>query len=193
MNRIFFLVSLIFVFSCKEEKTSENSKEKETETKEVVEEEYVQEDDEWSDYIKVKYIKKDKYPFNEIDAVSVFSYENLLNNFSEDPSTIEDGNFLIREQDIKDSINLSMPQIDSLEGVLFGYTGGNYDLADCYLPRHTIVFYNKGKAITFLEICMECNGSRTHDKMSVGISAEKMKMLKEFFKSIGITYFGPHE
>lgn len=192
MRRLFFLMGLLFIFGCDENKTSEKVKEKETETEDVIEEEYVEADDEWSDYIEVEYINNDNYPFNEIDAVLIFSYENLLNNYSEDPSAIEDGNFLIREQNIKDSLVLTTVQMDTLEKILFGYTGGSYDEPDCYLPRHTIVFYKKGKPITFLEICMECNRSRIFDKMNAGISAEKMKMLKDFFKNVGITYFGPH-
>ena len=33
-------------------------------------------------------------------------------------------------------------------------------MADCYNPRHLILFYKQNKIVDFYEFCAECGGSR---------------------------------
>jgi hypothetical protein len=49
------------------------------------------------------------------------------------------------------------------------------------------VFYKKNKAISFLEICLECDGTRQSEKTGFGdFCDEKMCKLQKFFQVIGV-------
>jgi len=186
--RIIFLLIIFFltIVGCVDEKESSKEKsEKPKETEEILNEE------EESVFSKVKYQVKSVYPFNEADAMEIYAYENFEIG---SVSNIIEGKFFVPNQ--KELIKLNSNQIDKLEEILFGYVGGSFTESACYEPRHTMVFYKNGTPFTFLEICFECQGSQVYDsknsKFDVDISDEKWTMLKDFFKSVGITYFGPH-
>lgn len=61
----------------------------------------------------------------------------------------------------------------------------------CYQPRNALLFYNSyGSVIGYFEICFTCHSHRfdpTRESLS-GFCEGKSNMIKEWMKSIGITY-----
>ena len=75
----------------------------------------------------------------------------------------------------------------------YGFRGTTYTIseASCYNPRNAILFLDsRGKAIEFIEICFECSRIlESSEKVNVGdLCDQKMDMLKELFKNVGIEY-----
>lgn len=72
--------------------------------------------------------------------------------------------------------------------------GNVSEAASCYVPRHAIVYSGSKETVAFQEICFECSGQRVEgDIVSyIDFCDSKWSELKDFFKSVGITYFGPH-
>jgi hypothetical protein len=110
------------------------------------------------------YQKTDKtpantYPFNAADRIEIVSYDSR--NDTAD-NLIRDGRFTVN--DIHELIVLNKPQTDSLFSLLYDYERNKnaepVRYADCYNPKHSVVFYKEGKAIAFWEICLECGGQR---------------------------------
>jgi hypothetical protein len=103
------------------------------------------------------------YPYNQADNVEIIAfytkqndYENLLKNgkVNLSPDEIDDRKFLNGEQIYKLAQLFNNPLAEECNI----YT-------NCYDPKHLIVFYDiKGKAFTFIEICLECFETFASDK-----------------------------
>lgn len=69
-------------------------------------------------------------------------------------------------------------------------TNGTDDIAKCFIPRHSINFYQQGKIARYLLVCFECDGVRfSDDPPSTFIKSEKMREkqmgeLKKVFKDL---------
>ncbi|NOT52200.1 MAG: hypothetical protein HOP10_13080 [Chitinophagaceae bacterium] len=100
-----------------------------------------------------------QFPFNQSDRIEIVSYDSRNDTVG---NLILDGRFIVN--DIYDLVVLNKPQTDSLFSLLYDYernkNAGPVRYADCYNPRHSVVFYKAGKAIAFWEICLECGGQR---------------------------------
>ena len=60
--------------------------------------------------------------------------------------------------------------------------------ANCYDPRHTIVFYNENNDIIgFVELCFSCMNSKSSNNFT-GLK-DKMLYQEKLFQEFGITYF----
>ncbi|MFP5040941.1 hypothetical protein [Parasediminibacterium sp. JCM 36343] len=90
---------------------------------------------------------------------------------------------------------ITFHQVDKLTDILYnyGYAGpihvGSIPL--CHNPRNAILFLDtKGKVFAYVEVCFECSNTKeSSPKISLGqMCDEKMRMLKNFFKSVGIEY-----
>jgi hypothetical protein len=90
---------------------------------------------------------------------------------------------------------LTLLQIDSLTDILYnyGYRGptriGSIPL--CYDPHNAILFYdNQGKMFAFIEVCFECRKTgESSEEISLGdMCDQKIDMIKQFFKNMGIEY-----
>jgi len=130
----------------------------------------------------------DTYPFDQADKIEIVSYPVRSDAYSND-KLIVDSSFVVKG--IKDRIVLTTQQSDSLFSILFDYKtkreGSVVPDADCYNPRHSIIFYHRTKPIAFLEVCLECGGTRHSKDTNFGVFCDdKMCMLQKFFKSIGV-------
>ena len=135
--------------------------------------------------------RKNKYPFNTAEKISIISFNADL---GQTPIT----NDTIHRSKTNDFIALSSEQIEDLTDILYNY---NYakktnliseQKVGCYYPRHAIVFTDQAdKVLTFIEICFECREIKTAlQTESTGLFCEgKYDLLKSFFIAIGINYF----
>jgi hypothetical protein len=128
---------------------------------------------------------QDTFPFNKSDKIQLVSYHTRRDSYS-DRDLINNGKFSV--DNIQQEMTLNSDQRDSLFSILYNFkpvpAGLDTLQADCYNPRHAIVFYDKKEAIAFFEICFECGGS----KQSLGVDfgqfcPEKQCMLQKFFKA----------
>jgi hypothetical protein len=128
-----------------------------------------------------------KFPFDKSDKVELVSYECR--------KVSDDNDNLIRNEkftvdNIKQRVSLGQSQRDSVFSILYNLRPSPAGLdtlqADCYNPRHSIVFYQNTKAIAFFEICFECGGTRQSPGVDFGqFCPEKMCLLQKFFKANG--------
>jgi hypothetical protein len=127
---------------------------------------------------------QDIYPFNKSDKIQLVSYDTRRDSYGE-RDLIDNGKFSVK--DIQQEVTLNSEQCDSLFSILYNFrsvpSGADTLQADCYQPRHSIVFYEKKEAIAFFEVCFACGGS----KQSLGVDfgqfcPEKQCMLQKFFK-----------
>lgn len=139
------------------------------------------------------YVKElDKYlvkQFKNADRIEVLSFENDSSN--ESPSAIKEGVFYVNN--LKEKLQLSNIQSDKLLKILSNYKMkriGDVAISSvCYVPRHTIVFYNRGNAFAFIELCLECKNARTYGGfLNLDFCDEKWGMIRDFLKSIGVKY-----
>lgn len=133
---------------------------------------------------------KNTFPFNASDKVELVSYECRKDSYSDD-NLISGDKFTV--DNIKQRVSLGKSQRDSIFSILYNYKPSPVGLdtlqADCYNPRHSIVFYEKSKAIAFFEICFECGGTRQSKGVDFGqFCPEKMCMLQTFFKTNGADF-----
>lgn len=131
-------------------------------------------------------IPEDKFPVSEMDKIELVSYSPRLNSYS-DLDLIIDDKFKLSY--IKQRIALGKPQADSLLSILYNIKPSpigtdTTGVADCYNPRHSILFYKGSKAIAFFEVCFECGGTRQSKGVDFGLFCpEKLCMLQRFFKA----------
>jgi hypothetical protein len=142
-------------------------------------------------YNKATDSRQNTFPFNKASKIEIVSFDCLFktsngkleqNQFDK----ITKDNKVISER-IKEQIEINQLQTDSLFAVLYDYGGLNSTQADCYNPRHCIIFYEQGKIIAYLELCLECSGYRATKGISFGsFCDEKWCKLWQYFKSIGM-------
>ena len=91
--------------------------------------------------------------------------------------------------------SITFNQVDKLTDLLYNYVYGGPvytgSMSFCYNPRNAILFLDKnGKVFEYIEICFECNETKeSSEKVSLGqMCDEKMGMLKDFFKIVGLEY-----
>ncbi len=97
---------------------------------------------------------------------------------------------------IKDNIEFSQAQIDTLTNLLYNYSYRRKplyrNLSMCvFTPRHSLVFYNdKDMAFARIDLCFECGEAvSSSKKINLGVFCTgKWEMLGNFFNNIGIKY-----
>ena len=137
------------------------------------------------------YRKTDKtisttYPFDKSDRIGIVSYESRN---EADNELIKNDSF--RVAGIGERIVLNKVQIDTLFSLLYDYqrnkNRGSVSQADCYNPRHAVVFYKANKAIAFWEICLECGGQRQSTNTDFEkFCDENICRVQHFFINAGI-------
>jgi len=63
-----------------------------------------------------------------------------------------------------------------------------WDKAKCYAPRHAVIFYEGKKRTAYFEVCFHCHQFRNNTPFN--FCATNISTYRDFFKKIGITYFG---
>ncbi|UFH30618.1 hypothetical protein LNP04_11595 [Chryseobacterium sp. C-71] len=128
---------------------------------------------------------------NSTDYID-FKYDKVVAFASVDPMDYFDGNF-DKELDVKkfkDTISrkLDLNQIKKLNDILSGKENSNLSdsaiSADCFYPRHNIIFLKDQKVVNYISVCFECS----QIKSSKPILA-KMQNFVDFFNSINLKMF----
>jgi hypothetical protein len=126
-----------------------------------------------------------QYPFNKAVKVQIVSFDK--------PDSIIEGTLPIKDKKVdytqlKEIKTLDSKAIDTLTDVLYnyGYRGVvHVELESlCYNPRNAILFVDSiGNTFAFIELCFECQGSRTSSKnVKTGdFCSQKYDLLKAFF------------
>ncbi|AFM05214.1 hypothetical protein Fleli_2861 [Bernardetia litoralis DSM 6794] len=99
--------------------------------------------------------------FDQYDKIEILFYPKSKRAMGI-PGTVC-GNLLKNGEFVVDSIQtrvtLSKPQKEELVKFLTSPNKSKLEAADCYWPKHAILFYKSEKVDSFLEICFECNNS----------------------------------
>ena len=87
------------------------------------------------------------------------------------------------------SITLTKKQISTLDSVIIGkknFDTTNISRADCFNPRHNIIFLNQDTVVNYILVCYECGYYRTSKN---GIKGN-LVAFKTFFDNLGLQVFG---
>ncbi|QQQ27070.1 hypothetical protein [Chryseobacterium indoltheticum] len=121
-----------------------------------------------------------------------FKYDKAIAFASVNPMDYFDGNF-DKELDVKkfkDTINrnLDLNQIKDLNDILSGKKNGDLSdsaiSADCFYPRHNIIFLKDEKIVNYISVCFECNQIKSSKP-----TFAKMQNFVDFFNSINLKMF----
>jgi len=121
-----------------------------------------------------------------------FQYDEVIAFANVNPMDYYDGDFdkELNPKSFKDTISVKLDsvQIKELNDILSGRKSQDINsdtkIADCFYPRHNIIFLNQNKIVNHLVICFECNqvkGSKP--------SKASMKNYQDFFSSLGLKTF----
>lgn len=89
---------------------------------------------------------------------------------------------------LRNKIELNKKQISKLKKTLIKSPNEIDERADCYMPRHTIVFYNENDVILgYVELCFSCMNSRASNNFKE--LEDKMLYQEKLFQEFGVTYF----
>ncbi|MBB6371351.1 hypothetical protein [Chryseobacterium shigense] len=121
-----------------------------------------------------------------------FEYDEVIAFASVNPMDYYDGDFdrELNVKKFKDTVSrkLNPAQIRELNDILSGRKNQKIysvaAIADCFYPRHNIIFLNKNKLVNHIVVCFECNrikGSKP--------SLASMKNFRDFFNSLGLKVF----
>jgi hypothetical protein len=131
------------------------------------------------------------YPFNISTQIQFVSFIDS-NSIESSLPRLNDTICYSKLQEVK---TLIFTQVDKLTNILYNYGFGGpvytMGVASCYNPRNAILFLDRtGKAFEFIEICFECSRiQESSEKINAGdLCDQKMDMLKELFKIVGIEY-----
>lgn len=119
------------------------------------------------------------------DKLRLISY-NTHRNLYDDKYVLKIENDSIQIPEIKyiDDIVLNENFSRKIVDVLLS-TENECVLADCYNPRHIILFYKENKVIDFYEFCAECGGSRQSKNIRFPeLCSDKGDKLIEIFKEM---------
>ncbi|MVO08216.1 hypothetical protein GOQ30_03435 [Flavobacterium sp. TP390] len=91
------------------------------------------------------------------------------------------------EKYLRNKIILNKKQIKKLKNSLVSTDDYIDERADCYFPRHTIVFYNKeDKILGYIELCFGCFNSYATKNLT--FLEDSMLFQQNLFEEFGITY-----
>ncbi len=94
------------------------------------------------------------------DKIRLISYATHRDVYSsQDELKIENDTIRIPNLKFIDNVVLNPHYAERITEVLLS-TANECVLADCYNPRHLLLFYKKDKLVDFYEFCAECGGSR---------------------------------
>jgi len=115
------------------------------------------------------------------DEAYAYYYENYrIENLPYDASIIFNGKLNPTVHN-KQGEKLTEKQIEYLDKALYGDYGlpdGSY--ADCYNPRHGVVFYSKGKPVAYVSICFDCNRLAAVPSAKLQDTKILLKLFEEF-------------
>jgi hypothetical protein len=137
-----------------------------------------------NDKIEVKSI------FNQTKKIEIYAYLDKNRWEKKDRNEYLKANNInvIPSKYLRNKIVLNHNQIKKLEKELIKSKQKIEDRADCFDPRHTIVFYNENEDILGdIELCFQC--SRANSSKKLKILGDKMLFQRKLFQEFGINYF----
>ena len=138
------------------------------------------------------------YPFNKAKQIQLVSFKSSP-NYKDSLPRMNDTVCYSKLFEVK---SLIPSQVDTLTDIIHNY-GFKFtykpkrrvyfigSVSQCYNPRNAILFLDKdNKVFEFIEICFECERTRTSsDRVSLGTNCnQKLLLVKEFFGQAGIEY-----
>lgn len=89
---------------------------------------------------------------------------------------------------LRNKIEINKKQISKLKKGLIKSPNKIEERADCYMPRHVIVFFDEeDNTLGFVELCFSCMNSRASNNFKE--LEDKMLYQEKLFQDFGITYF----
>ena len=139
------------------------------------------------------------YPFNQSVQIQLVSFKHTPDTLEKQGFIIEDSlprlNDTVCYSKLSEIKALTILQVEKLTDILYNYGFGGtiYSMTEsnCYNPRNAILFLDStGKVFEFIEICFECRRTVTSsEKVHFGdMCDQKLDMIRDFFKNIGIKY-----
>lgn len=122
------------------------------------------------------------FPFSKSDKIIAISFQNLEVKPYDYKSLLSE-NILV-DSLIDESIDITSSR-DSLFAIFFDYEGEARISADCYNPRHTILFYAQDDIIAYYEVCFECDDARSSFSFP-GICIAQSCTMQRFLKKVGL-------
>ncbi|MCK6607609.1 MAG: hypothetical protein L6Q46_04800 [Flavobacterium sp.] len=124
--------------------------------------------------------------FNKYDKVRLLSYDSHRKVYSkEDYLWIKNDTLIIPKVKIIDNVILSKEYKKQIINVLCSYDNKNCSMADCYNPRHILLFYRNNKVVDYYEFCASCGGSTQSRGMKIpSICTEQGQELIKIFKKM---------
>ena len=135
-------------------------------------------------------INQIKSIFSETKKIEIYAYLVQSKWYKNDKYEYlkKDSIVNIPEIYLRNKIELSKKQISKLKKSIIKSPDKIDERADCYMPRHTIVFYDEKDVILgYVELCFSCMNSRASDNFIV--LNNKMLFQEKLFKEFGIKYF----
>ena len=120
-----------------------------------------------------------------------FKYDRIIAFATVDPFyRISNKGNLIDLTDIKDTISITLTknQIETLDSLINGNKNiSNKEIlpADCFNPRHNIIFLNNDTLVNYISVCYECGFYRSSKPNIKG----NLKSFKAFFDNLGLKVF----
>ncbi len=125
-----------------------------------------------------KFLKK----YDKIRLISYNTHRDVYRTKYE--PKIENDTIKIPNIKFIDNIILNKHFAEKITDVLFSEEN-ECIMADCYNPRHIILFYKNNKLVDFYEFCAECGGSRQSKNINFPeLCADKGDKIIEIFKEM---------
>ncbi|ABG59734.1 hypothetical protein [Cytophaga hutchinsonii] len=120
-----------------------------------------------------------------------FKYDSVITFATIDPfyRILNKGN-LIDLSEINDTISVSLSerQIETLDSIINGLKnkpGKKIFPADCFNPRHNIIFLNRDTLVNYISVCYECGYYRSSKPNIKG----DLNAFKTLFDNLGLKVF----
>lgn len=129
--------------------------------------------------------EKTKEFLKKYDKIRLISYNQHRDTYSNNDSiSIINDTIKIPQIEIVDNIELHQNYSEKIFSILLSEKRKG-TMADCYYPRHILLFYKNSKIIGFYEFSVGCGGCTQSDKIDIGyINTEQGKELIELFKEM---------
>lgn len=138
----------------------------------------------------LNFSKKDKEIenlFSKTKKIEIYAFQSFSGNYL-NPHYIKTNKVEIPEKYLRNKIVLNELQFLKLKKKLIKTKDKIEERADCYDPRHIIVFYKENEEILgYVEICFSCINTKSSENLK--FLEDKMLFQCELFKEFGITYF----
>ena len=139
--------------------------------------------------------KKELVSFDRYTKIRLVSYTTYRREASkEDVIKLNSDSILIPNIKIVDNVVLNEENKNKILNVLCSKDYENCSLADCYQPRHILLFYKMNKIVDFYEFCCSCGDGRFSSGIKVStICVEQGTELIKIFKEMKLKNNGEED